>query len=91
MVTWLPESVAIEFAVLLENCPPAQARRIADTFRAAVDDYQFFWEDQPFNIGVSIGVVPFTPGSNRLSDILSAADSACYIATLSHDRPQLHV
>ncbi len=69
-----------EFAVLLENCPPAQARRIADTFRAAVDDYQFFWEDQPFNIGVSIGVVPFTPGNNRLSDILSAADTACYIA-----------
>jgi diguanylate cyclase (GGDEF)-like protein len=78
-----------EFAVLLENCPPAQARRIADTFRAAVDDYQFFWEDQPFNIGVSIGVVPFTPGSNRLSDILSAADSACYIAKES-GRNQVH-
>jgi Amt family ammonium transporter len=69
-----------EFAVLLENCPPVQARRIADTFRAAVDDYQFFWEGQPFNIGVSVGVVPFTPGNNRLSDILGAADTACYLA-----------
>ncbi len=78
-----------EFAVLLENCPPAQARRIADTFRAAVDDYQFFWEDQPFNIGVSIGVVPFTPGSNRLSDILSAADTACYLAK-EGGRNQVH-
>jgi len=69
-----------EFAVLLENCPPVQARRIADTFRAAIDNYQFFWEEQPFNIGVSIGVVPFTPGNNRLSDILGAADTACYLA-----------
>ena len=69
-----------EFAILLEDCPPAQARRIADTFREVVDNYQFLWENQPFNIGVSIGIVPFTPGESHMSDILSAADTACYVA-----------
>ena len=69
-----------EFAILLKDCSSAQAWRIADTFREVVDNYQFLREDQPFNIGVSIGIVPFTPGESHMSDILCAADTACYVA-----------
>ncbi len=69
-----------EFGVLLEGCPIPQAERIAHKLREAVQDFRFLWEGRTFRVGVSIGVVGVAADSGRLSQVLSAADAACYIA-----------
>jgi diguanylate cyclase (GGDEF)-like protein/PAS domain S-box-containing protein len=69
-----------EFGVLLENCAPDNALRIADQLRQTVTDFHLAWEDRKFSVGVSIGVVNIKDGLFTITDVLSAADSACYVA-----------
>ena len=69
-----------EFGVLLEDCPLAQARQIAEELRGTVREFRFRWKDQVFEIGVSIGLVPIDATSGDLPSLLSAADAACYVA-----------
>jgi len=69
-----------EFALLLVGCPLEKARQIADDVVHSVNDYRFVWKDKIFNIGVSIGLVEIGAGSGAIEDILSSADSACYVA-----------
>ena len=69
-----------EFGVLLENCAPDNAMRIADGLRQTVTDFHFAWENRSFNIGVSIGLVNVDDGLFTLADVMSAADTACYMA-----------
>ncbi len=69
-----------EFALLLERCPLSQAERIADDLRRAVKDFHFTWEDQAFELGTSIGLVPISPDSASADEVLSEADAACYAA-----------
>ncbi|HEX7181444.1 MAG TPA: EAL domain-containing protein [Thermoanaerobaculia bacterium] len=69
-----------EFGVLLEDCPIDQARQIADEVRRSVREFRFRWKDQMFDVGVSVGFVPVDHNSGDLSQVLSAADTACYIA-----------
>ncbi len=79
-----------EFGVLLVYCPLQKAQRIAEGLRAAIKDFRFVWDNKAFEIGVSIGVVPLTPDSGNLGDVLAAADAACYVAKES-GRNRLHV
>ncbi|MFT5350966.1 MAG: diguanylate cyclase (GGDEF)-like protein/PAS domain S-box-containing protein, partial [Gammaproteobacteria bacterium] len=69
-----------EFAVLLEHCSIDQAKRVANELIHSVETLRFVWEGKRFTLGVSIGLVPMRKGSGTLTDILSAADSACYAA-----------
>ena len=69
-----------EFGVILENCSSEHATRIADYLRKAIAELEFVWSDAVFTIGVSIGVVDLTPLDLRLTQIMSAVDSACYVA-----------
>ena len=69
-----------EFGVLLENCNEENAFRIADKLRNAVQDFRFGWQNQTFKIGVSIGVAKIDGTELKAADVLSAADSACYVA-----------
>lgn len=69
-----------EFGVLLENCPPDHAMRIAEELRQTTNDLHFAWEARSFNVSVSIGVVNIDDGLYTLSDVLSSADAACYMA-----------
>lgn len=79
-----------EFAILLEHCPQDVAVRIAETLRKSVADFRFSWKDRSFAIGVSIGLVPFRAGDS-FTDLLSFADSACYIAKdKGRNRVHLH-
>ncbi len=72
-----------EFAVLLEHCSPTDAMRIANQIRQTVKNFQFFWRDKHFNVGVSIGVVPIHSESGSISRIMGLADSSCYVAKQS--------
>jgi len=69
-----------EFGVLLERCPPEQSLRIAEELREAVNDFHFVWQEKPFTVGVSIGVVSIADNSPTMPEILNAADTACYAA-----------
>ena len=69
-----------EFALLLVGCPLEKARQICDNVVRSVNEYRFVWKDKIFNIGVSIGLVEIGRDSGSIEDIMSAADSACYVA-----------
>jgi len=69
-----------EFGVLLEDCPLAHARQLAEEMRRTVCEFRFSWRGQVFEVGVSIGLVPITQDSGDLSNVLSSADAACYVA-----------
>lgn len=69
-----------EFGMLLVGCPLEKARQIADDVVRKVNDYRFVWKDKIFNIGVSVGLVEISRESGAPEEIMSAADSACYVA-----------
>ncbi|TFG48838.1 MAG: EAL domain-containing protein, partial [Gemmatimonadales bacterium] len=69
-----------EFGILLEHCPPAEAKRLAAACLEAVQQTRFVWEGQPFVVAGSIGVVSITAESENLAVILRDADAACYAA-----------
>ena len=79
-----------EFGALLVGCPIEKARQIAADICHAIADYRFVWQDKIFNIGISIGLVELSHTSGTLQDIISAADSACYVAK-QRGRGQVHV
>jgi len=79
-----------EFGTLLVGCPIDKARQIASDICNAVADYRFVWQDKIFNIGISIGLVEISHSSGTLQDVMSAADSACYVAK-QRGRGQVHV
>jgi diguanylate cyclase (GGDEF)-like protein/PAS domain S-box-containing protein len=69
-----------EFGLLLAGCPLEKARQIADDVVRKVSEYRFVWKDKIFNIGVSVGLVEITRDSGAADEVMSAADSACYVA-----------
>jgi len=79
-----------EFGALLIGCPIDKARQIAADIGNAVDEYRFVWKDKIFNIGISIGLVEISHTSGSLQDVMSAADSACYVAKQA-GRGRVHV
>jgi diguanylate cyclase (GGDEF)-like protein len=79
-----------EFGALLVGCPIEKARQIATDICNAISDYRFVWKDKIFNIGISIGLVEISHASGTLQDVISAADSACYMAK-QQGRGQVHV
>ena len=79
-----------EFGVLLEGCLTEPAARIADKLRRSVGDFRFAWKDKIFPIGVSIGLVTFSNGGITLSDVMSMADAACFVAK-DRGRNRVHI
>jgi len=79
-----------EFGCLLAGCPIEKAQQIATDVCNAVSDHRFVWKDKVFDIGISVGLVEITQASGGLEDVLSAADSACYVAK-QQGRGQVHI
>jgi len=79
-----------EFAMLLAGCPLDKARQIADDVCQAVANHQFAWQDHRFDVGVSLGLVEVGKDSGSAESVLSAADSACYVAK-QQGRGRVHV
>ncbi len=79
-----------EFAMLLAGCPLDKAQQIADDVVQAVAGHQFAWQDRVFDVGVSLGLVEVGKDSGSAESVLSAADSACYIAK-QKGRGRVHV
>ncbi len=79
-----------EFGILLNDCDLDEAASHAQTVLDAVRQFRFQWEDRVFEIGASIGIVPVAGGDSNLAELLSAADSACYVAK-DRGRNEIHV
>jgi len=69
-----------EFGVLLFNCELARGVDVAAYLLESVKALRFTWEDKTFNLAASIGVVPLNKEFTAITDVLRAADSACYVA-----------
>ena len=69
-----------EFGILFSNCSLTAAEITAHELRKAIDEHNFTWQDKKFNLGASFGLVTIDRHSNNFSDLLNAADTACYAA-----------
>lgn len=87
-----------EFALLMENCTLEQATRVAEHLLQTLKNYHFHWQQQEFQVGISIGIVSLESPGQDPQKLLELADHACYIAkssgrnrylTYSPQNPQL--
>lgn len=70
-----------EFAILLrQNCQLNDAKIIANKIIDSINDMRFNWEGRQFQVGVSIGIVSVSENVKEITEALSMADSACYMA-----------
>jgi diguanylate cyclase (GGDEF)-like protein len=79
-----------EFAVLVEHCTLQDAERVAEVLRKAICEYRFQWDGKSFAVGVSAGLVPITPLTVSMTEVLKAADAACYAAK-DAGRNRIHI
>jgi diguanylate cyclase (GGDEF)-like protein len=69
-----------ELGALLPHCPPGRAMLIADQLRQSVKDFRFVWDSHAFQLGASVGVVEINHDSKSMTELLIAADQACYLS-----------
>lgn len=69
-----------EFAVLLHHCRADAAEQIANNLLKTVEQFEFIWGTNKFSLGASIGLVVIDSHFKRLTQVMNAADSACYVA-----------
>ena len=79
-----------EFCIILPMCPVANALKIANTIRQCILDHRFVHDEKPYVLSASIGLTAITGVEKNAAEILSAADSACYVAK-SMGRNRVHV
>lgn len=69
-----------EFGIILEDTNLETVTRIAQSIIDSVKEYQFYWEERVFRIGVSIGMVKVDDSMTVPDEIMRLTDSACYAA-----------
>ena len=79
-----------EFAIILEHCDLAQARRVGQKICDQMDEFRFVHDDRRFRLGASIGLVPLDARWASTTALQQAADTACYAAKEA-GRNRVHV
>jgi diguanylate cyclase (GGDEF)-like protein/PAS domain S-box-containing protein len=79
-----------ELGILLPDCAPGQALSIAEQIRQSIKQFRFVWDERSFELGISIGLVHIDQGSKSMTQLLIAADQACYQAK-EQGRNRIHV
>ena len=69
-----------EFGLLLEKCDVEQAHLVAEDMIETIKQFNFDWDDYNFTISASIGIVDITTDITTCEELISRADSACYMA-----------
>ena len=69
-----------EFGVLLEHCSLEHALEVAERMLQLIKEFRFAWLDKIFTIGASIGLVMLDSSNQTHTEMLRAADVACYAA-----------
>ena len=69
-----------EFGILLSDCNEDLAYLISDKLLKSISEFRFVWGDKAFSVGASIGFIVIDQAATNLSELMSAADMACYAA-----------
>ncbi len=69
-----------EFGILLENTTQGKAISIAERIKQDIKELRFVWQDKPFAISISIGMVAINEDTRSIHELMSCADMACYAA-----------
>jgi diguanylate cyclase (GGDEF)-like protein/PAS domain S-box-containing protein len=69
-----------EFGMVLSDVPLDEAERRAQHVIDDIRSLPFVWEDRTFRIGASIGIAQSAPRLRTVTELLMAADTACYAA-----------
>ena len=69
-----------KFAVLLEECPAVRARGITEKLFKDLGNFRLAWNKTSVPASVSVGVVVLDSESPEVPEILSSAETACYMA-----------
>ncbi|MBT8132954.1 MAG: EAL domain-containing protein [Gammaproteobacteria bacterium] len=69
-----------EFGLLLENTDTRKAQSVALGVLDVIKNFHFTWNENTFTIGASIGIASIPNNALNCEEILSNADSACYLA-----------
>jgi diguanylate cyclase (GGDEF)-like protein/PAS domain S-box-containing protein len=69
-----------EFGILFLDCKLSKAKQIIEVLRKTISEFRFVWGDKSFEVGVSLGVVAISHETGGITDVMSAADSACFVA-----------
>jgi len=80
-----------EYAILFDDCNEKMAYTYTNTIRQDIDNLQFRVDNRKYTVAASFGIVAIKPGHKvSSSDILAAADKACYEAKRK-GRNSIHV
>jgi diguanylate cyclase (GGDEF)-like protein/PAS domain S-box-containing protein len=81
-----------EFGMILSGVSLDEAERRAQHIIDDIRAVPFIWEGRSFRVGASIGIAQAAPGLDSVSDLLIAADTACYAAKeRGRNRAQLFI
>lgn len=69
-----------EFGLILPDCPPEAALRIAQGLRMQIAAMNLDWEGRHFNVTVSIGMLAFDRRVASEASVMAGADMACHLA-----------
>jgi diguanylate cyclase (GGDEF)-like protein/PAS domain S-box-containing protein len=69
-----------EFGLLLQDSSLDEARQLGQLLLDTIKGFRFGWNGQRFSVGASIGLVMIDRNDMARSELLSAADMACYAA-----------
>jgi len=79
-----------EFGLLFDQCNLERGKQIANNIRKTIKEFRFVWEDKIFEVGVSIGMVEINSHEQTVTELLSMADAACFVAK-DNGRNRVHI
>ena len=79
-----------EFGLVLPNCDAGVAVQVTERIRLTIEALRFLSDGWNFSVNASIGVVHNDPSLHTATDVLRAADRACYAAKET-GRNRVHV
>jgi diguanylate cyclase (GGDEF)-like protein len=79
-----------EFGVLIKDCNPKDALKIAAQLHQCITEHSFPWQENNFKLGVSIGLASINPNTSPTL-AMQQADAACFMAKeLGRNRTHIH-
>ena len=69
-----------EFGILVHGASMEGVQVLAERVRARIEGSVYIWEQRSYAISASIGVVMIDQAGQTLREVMSQADSACYMA-----------
>ncbi|WP_237464034.1 bifunctional diguanylate cyclase/phosphodiesterase [Vibrio stylophorae] len=79
-----------EFAIILRQCTAQDAINLGNKIIAALSENPFYWHDNPFKVGCSIGIRMIDERCVSAQQVHAHADTACHIAK-REGRNRIHI